>query len=1051
MNVIDLEYTKHIEKIFHIADLHIRPYKRHTEYKQVFINLYQSLIEGVNDNSVIVLTGDIVHAKTELTPELVDMLSDLFLRLSAICPVILIPGNHDANLNNTNRMDALTPIVSSLNLDNFYYLKASGVYKFGDVYFVHMSIFDDELNYIKASDIPDLSPKIALYHGVVDKSTNEFGYNLRNDKINSAFFSGYDYALLGDIHKHQFLAKNVAYPGSLIQQNHGEYLTHGYILWDLENETSEFVKVENDFGYYTLEIRDSNIPDITDMPKKCRLRVQAYDIPSSDLNEIITEIKKKYGPTEITINRINSILGDDNIDNKLEIPNVGDVSYQNRLIEEYLDQNTTSTKEYIDLVKDINTHSNSKIETEDIIRNVRWSPLKFEWSNMFSYGEKNSIDFTNMKGVIGLFAPNATGKSAFVDSLSFCLFDKASRDFKPINIMNNKKDSFDCNIEFLMSDKVYSIHKHVWKNKRGGPMYKSSFSVLDDVENEQVSLNGDNRWETNKSISSRIGTFEDFVLTSFSMQNKNANFIEKGHSERKDLIIQFIGLGIFDRLYDVAAEELKEVTSVLKNLTSEDWDDKLIDSQKLQSEYKETYNKLLKDKDKLDNFIKLSNTNIAGLLEQLIDVEEDIDIDKLKDDLDELSNLDETTEQLLDEVNKLSKINDNDTTDTKQQIDIYIKLEIEKMYKDYSDLLTEQKTLSSSIDTLKMMIDNKNNKLEKLKEVEFDPNCKYCMNNALVKDAVAAQEEVKLDTKKYNDLLADLHSLDEILGAKGYVKTEYETYNMLKESLSKLEVDTHKLALIKSQRQNELTSVRDAIKRTNDQIDKYEYFKASLENNSRINTLVVDLTNDIEEQHKILKGVNDEILKEYGKIEVEKSNQTTFESNIGKLNEYSKKHDCYKLYLESIKRDGIPYNIISKVIPSIEVEINHILNQIVDFSIIINLDESKNINMYIVYDENNYWPLELSSGMERFISSIAIRVALTNISNLPRPNFLIIDEGWGSLDSDNLNSVSMLMDYLKTQFEFILLISHIDQIRDVADSLIEIKHENDFSAINHIS
>ena len=43
-----------------------------------------------------------------------------------------------------------------------------------------------------------------------------------------------------------------------------------------------------------------------------------------------------------------------------------------------------------------------------------------------------------------------------------------------------------------------------------------------------------------------------------------------------------------------------------------------------------------------------------------------------------------------------------------------------------------------------------------------------------------------------------------------------------------------------------------------------------------------------------------------------------------------------------------------------------------------------------------YGPLELSSGMERFISSLAIRVGLMNVSNLPRTNFLAIDEGWGN-------------------------------------------------------
>ena len=41
--------------------------------------------------------------------------------------------------------------------------------------------------------------------------------------------------------------------------------------------------------------------------------------------------------------------------------------------------------------------------------------------------------------------------------------------------------------------------------------------------------------------------------------------------------------------------------------------------------------------------------------------------------------------------------------------------------------------------------------------------------------------------------------------------------------------------------------------------------------------------------------------------------------------------------------------------------------------------DGKNVNCYIVYDDDNVWPLELSSGMERFISSLAMRVGLINV------------------------------------------------------------------------
>ena len=158
------------------------------------------------------------------------------------------------------------------------------------------------------------------------------------------------------------------------------------------------------------------------------------------------------------------------------------------------------------------------------------------------------------------------------------------------------------------------------------------------------------------------------------------------------------------------------------------------------------------------------------------------------------------------------------------------------------------------------------------------------------------------------------------------------------------------------------------------------------------------------------------------------------------------KNRLYTYYLDSVKRDGIPYELISKALPVIENEVNNILAQVVDFGVTMEMD-GKSINAKIVYDDQE-WGLEMCSGMEKFVTGLAIRVALINVCNLPRPNFLVIDEGFGTLDSDNLSSLFMMMQYLKTQFDFIWIISHLEQMRDIVDGLIEIKKENGYSKID---
>ncbi len=75
---VHLSGMSKVEKILHIADVHIRNFKRHDEYNSVFESLYELCREKVseNKNTIIYLAGDIVHAKTDMTPELVAMVTE---------------------------------------------------------------------------------------------------------------------------------------------------------------------------------------------------------------------------------------------------------------------------------------------------------------------------------------------------------------------------------------------------------------------------------------------------------------------------------------------------------------------------------------------------------------------------------------------------------------------------------------------------------------------------------------------------------------------------------------------------------------------------------------------------------------------------------------------------------------------------------------------------------------------------------------------------------------------------------------------------------------
>ena len=127
-------------------------------------------------------------------------------------------------------------------------------------------------------------------------------------------------------------------------------------------------------------------------------------------NTIVKNILSDYKPKEIVIYSRDEKKQDDmrkkynNPKIKFHIGDVRDPNYQNRLIVDYLERTFALEDDVIKTVKKINKDLNSNIPQVEVFRNLTWKPMKFQFSNMFSYGKGNSVDFSNMRGAYGLFA-----------------------------------------------------------------------------------------------------------------------------------------------------------------------------------------------------------------------------------------------------------------------------------------------------------------------------------------------------------------------------------------------------------------------------------------------------------------------------------------------------------------------------------------------------------------------------------------------------------------------------------------------------------------------
>lgn len=261
-----------IKKIIACADIHIRNFARQEEYAEQltkFIDACKEIAEPYEKDEVrIVIVGDILHQKNNISPDLITIVSHFIRQLEEICKVILIAGNHDLLENNTSRKDAISSIFDTAQFNNAFFLDYQLDYESGIVYDDNISwcVYSIYDNYIK----PDIKKAkqdkpnnkiIGLYHGMIVGASLDNG-DIVDNGVDGDVFKGCKFVFAGHIHKRQEIIRGgvpIVYCGSLIQQTFGETVSnHGFYVLDVETMQPTFVELPTTYGLYDVELNDIN-------------------------------------------------------------------------------------------------------------------------------------------------------------------------------------------------------------------------------------------------------------------------------------------------------------------------------------------------------------------------------------------------------------------------------------------------------------------------------------------------------------------------------------------------------------------------------------------------------------------------------------------------------------------------------------------------------------------------------------------------------------------------------------------------------------------------
>lgn len=1045
-------------KILHVSDTHIRNLKYHDEYRQIFSKIYKIAREEKVD--YIVHCGDLAHTKTQLSPEYFDLAAEFLKNLADITDTYIILGNHDGNLKNDSRQDAVTPIAQALQHPHLHLLKDSGeMHVNNDLCFNVLSIFDEE-NWKQISNPEKIN--IALYHGSIYGVTTDTGYVMEHGDHDVAIFQGFDYAMLGDIHKtNQILDTEgrVRYCGSTVQQNFGETNDKGFLIWNIESKDKFKVKhyaIPNPRPFITVELdEEGNLPEVT-VPENSRLRlISRNHVPVKQLKKSVDVARNLWQPESITVqNKPGTSLGVDDVSGDYENENLRDITIQESLIKEYLKEYKLND-ETIEKVLELNRKYTVLAEqNEDVARNVHWKIKNLQWDNLFNYGESNSIDFDKMRGIVGIFGKNYSGKSSIVDSLLWSVYNSISKNVrKNVDIINQNRKQAVTSVDIQIDNKVFTVKRQAdkyIKRLHGEETIEAKtavdFSVVDLTTDEQTSLNGLDRKETDANIRRVFGTLDDFLLTSMTSQLGSMQFINEGSTKRKEILSKFLDLEIFDHKFKLAKDDCTGIKSSMKKLEGRDFASEIMETEKeiILTEQKIEENKALCEKSK--ELLEKYQEDLAELRVQAASGPKTslIDIKKVETDL-EGKNL-QLSEAKKKEFEFESLINSKEETlykllKTLEEYDhVSLKGDKEKLEK----LNKESIRIDAQIKAYQAEIKNKKHKIAILDTVpcgDSFPACRYLIDANKQKGELPgvetslsseelAKQEAEREIESLGDSIVKLDEFDKLSKNKDFIQ----------QTISSLQLKREK-------NKSEISSLSNTI-------DTLESNKAEYYENEEWMLKLSEMENEkqkINNHISLAKRQVDDCDKRTISLTMQKGvlsqKVTSLEEQKVELENLREEYNAYELFSKAMHSNGIVYDIIKRRLPIINQHMAEILSNIVNFDVFFE-DDGKKLDIFIKHPKYDARPLELGSGAEKSIASIAIRLALIKTSSLPVSDIFILDEPATALDEENMEGFTRILDMIKSQFKTVVLISHLDALKDVVDQQITIEKVDGFASVN---
>ncbi len=558
---------------------------------------------------------------------------------------------------------------------------------------------------------------------------------------------------------------------------------------------------------------------------------------------------------------------------------------------------------------------------------------------------------------------------------------------------------------------------------------------MDSVSN----LTKESRPFTEKEIQKYLGLNETFeMLSIFSAQKRQAEFIDCKNAERLKLVHKFLGLQPFELKETNVKEIIKEKNAMLSVVMKNFSKARGIDAIDLSISSAELFHKVARNEEKdlrvellsLDasykELLEFYNLNLKNAGNTFIDTA------KFYTEIEELQS---ENEQYREQIELNNKKVDNMSAELNAQ-----KLLFEEINGPIEDFDKNSKMVVNLISETGQKIAVLKHELAKdIKQLELD-NCNSCGKKFTAKDKEKVQKRIDMYNKDIVSFTGQMGYHRDVLETnQKYIKDFYAAEKSIR--------DIEKYENIKIE--NTIRGNEAEINRINNTIAEYERVSES----RTVVSLLKDKVNEFNAERNKLEAeitkFNKERIKHEMDLKVFRDERTAYIACKKEVDECEEELRLLRAYKKIVDKDGLPLFMLKSKIDEINDRINTIIDQIFDFTVEFKVEDDKGeLKIQFNYDNDpDLNDVALASGSETFMINLCIKVALSQISILPKVDTLFIDEGYDSLDKDTIERLPSLFGVLTNYYKNIITISHMEEIKDMCTTQIHVKKVKQFTEI----